>query len=213
LAGCVFPSKLHKQACLVVGCLVRLACGWLLCAELCYIVLPTCPVLCKGDWNMACLHTILAPAQEEALYCHMHAASSTDCPVDHNDCIVQFCVQSEAGPKRLKVGLTGYPNVGKSSTINALFGSKKTAVAPTPGKTKHFQTLNVTEQLTLCDCPGLVLPRYAASKAEMVAAGTVQRLAAYLNRTTCCMLLLHSCLLGAACTAAHMVALRVRCLC
>ena len=37
------------------------------------------------------------------------------------------------------VGLTGYPNVGKSSTINALFGSKKTAVAPTPGKTKHFQ--------------------------------------------------------------------------
>ena len=69
------------------------------------------------------------------------------------------------------VGLTGYPNVGKSSTINALFGSKKTAVAPTPGKTKHFQTLNVTERLTLCDCPGLVLPRYAASKAEMVAAG------------------------------------------
>ena len=80
-------------------------------------------------------------------------------------------LQSEGGPRRLMVGLTGYPNVGKSSTINALFGSKKTAVAPTPGKTKHFQTLNVTERLTLCDCPGLVLPRYAASKAEMVAAG------------------------------------------
>eukprot|EP00891_Asterochloris_glomerata_P002392 jgi/Astpho2/2392/e_gw1.00044.39.1_t len=79
----------------------------------------------------------------------------------------------EAGPRRLMVGLTGYPNVGKSSTINALFGSKKTAVAPTPGKTKHFQTLNVTERLTLCDCPGLVLPRYAASKAEMVAAGVI----------------------------------------
>lgn len=72
---------------------------------------------------------------------------------------------------RLTVGLTGYPNVGKSSTINALFGSKKTAVAPTPGKTKHFQTLNITDKLTLCDCPGLVLPRYAASKSEMVAAG------------------------------------------
>jgi large subunit GTPase 1 len=82
--------------------------------------------------------------------------------------------QSDAdSARRLKVGLTGYPNVGKSSTINALFGSKKTAVAPTPGKTKHFQTLNVTEQLMLCDCPGLVLPRYAASKAEMVAAGVI----------------------------------------
>ena len=69
------------------------------------------------------------------------------------------------------VGLTGYPNVGKSSTINALFGAKKAAVAATPGKTKHFQTLNINAKLTLCDCPGLVLPRYAASKAEMVAAG------------------------------------------
>lgn len=69
------------------------------------------------------------------------------------------------------VGLTGYPNVGKSSTINALFGAKKTAVAATPGKTKHFQTLNVTPALTLCDCPGLVLPTYAASKADLVAAG------------------------------------------
>ncbi|KAK9821718.1 hypothetical protein WJX81_002790 [Elliptochloris bilobata] len=78
-----------------------------------------------------------------------------------------------AGGRRLMVGLTGYPNVGKSSTINALFGAKKTAVAPTPGKTKHFQTLNVTARLTLCDCPGLVLPRYAASKAEMVAAGVI----------------------------------------
>lgn len=69
------------------------------------------------------------------------------------------------------VGLVGYPNVGKSSTINALFGSKKTAVAATPGKTKHFQTLNITERLTLCDCPGLVLPRSASSKGELVAAG------------------------------------------
>jgi len=48
----------------------------------------------------------------------------------------------------------GFPNVGKSSTINAIFGAKKTAVAPTPGKTKHFQTLNVSPTLCLCDCPG-----------------------------------------------------------
>lgn len=78
---------------------------------------------------------------------------------------------SQDGQRRLVVGLTGYPNVGKSSTINALFGSKKTAVAATPGKTKHFQTLFVSDTLMLCDCPGLVLPKYASSKAEMVAAG------------------------------------------
>lgn len=83
-------------------------------------------------------------------------------------------MQTDSQPEaRLMVGLTGYPNVGKSSTINALFGSKKTTVSATPGKTKHFQTLNITKNLTLVDCPGLVLPRYAASKAEMVAAGKI----------------------------------------
>eukprot|EP00803_Ostreobium_quekettii_P002175 evm.model.scf_1526.2 EVM.evm.TU.scf_1526.2 scf_1526:18380-20563(+) len=74
-------------------------------------------------------------------------------------------------PGRLVVGLTGYPNVGKSSTINALYGKKKTAVAATPGRTKHFQTLIVSDSLCLCDCPGLVLPQIASSKADMVAAG------------------------------------------
>ncbi|EFN52099.1 hypothetical protein CHLNCDRAFT_7626, partial [Chlorella variabilis] len=91
-------------------------------------------------------------------------------PLRQSECAV--ILQASRG-ERLVVGLTGYPNVGKSSTINALFGSKKTAVAPTPGKTKHFQTLNVTANLCLCDCPGLVLPQYAHSKAEMVAAGVI----------------------------------------
>ena len=37
------------------------------------------------------------------------------------------------------IGFIGYPNVGKSSTLNALAGAKCVAVASTPGKTKHFQ--------------------------------------------------------------------------
>ena len=37
------------------------------------------------------------------------------------------------------VGMVGYPNVGKSSTINALYQDKKVSVSATPGKTKHFQ--------------------------------------------------------------------------
>ncbi|KAG8231861.1 hypothetical protein J437_LFUL011766 [Ladona fulva] len=66
------------------------------------------------------------------------------------------------------LGMVGYPNVGKSSTINALVEEKKTSVSATPGKTKHFQTLFLEEDLVLCDCPGLVMPSFVSSQAEMV---------------------------------------------
>ncbi|OQR76976.1 large subunit GTPase 1-like [Tropilaelaps mercedesae] len=69
------------------------------------------------------------------------------------------------------VGLCGYPNVGKSSTINAITKSKKVSVSSTPGKTKHFQTIHLCEDLILCDCPGLVFPNFVSSKAEMVLNG------------------------------------------
>ena len=79
----------------------------------------------------------------------------------------------EENQRRLMVGLVGYPNVGKSSTINALRGEKKTTVSATPGKTKHFQTLIMDDDLCLCDCPGLVFPKFADSRAEMVANGVL----------------------------------------
>lgn len=86
-------------------------------------------------------------------------------------------VNKEYGPKeqkeRVTIGMIGYPNVGKSSTINALCGEKRVAVTSTPGKTKHFQTLILTPQITLCDCPGLVFPTFLNSKAEMVCNGVL----------------------------------------
>eukprot|EP00262_Sarcandra_glabra_P018088 TRINITY_DN6402_c0_g1_i1.p1 TRINITY_DN6402_c0_g1~~TRINITY_DN6402_c0_g1_i1.p1 ORF type:complete len:638 (+),score=126.49 TRINITY_DN6402_c0_g1_i1:203-1915(+) len=75
--------------------------------------------------------------------------------------------------KHVVVGFVGYPNVGKSSTINALLGEKRTGVTSTPGKTKHFQTLIISDELTLCDCPGLVFPSFSSSRNEMVAAGVL----------------------------------------
>ncbi|GAV57876.1 MMR_HSR1 domain-containing protein [Cephalotus follicularis] len=85
-------------------------------------------------------------------------------------------VQSHGGnlaPKNVMVGFVGYPNVGKSSTINALVGQKRTGVTSTPGKTKHFQTLIISNELTLCDCPGLVFPSFSSSRYEMIASGVL----------------------------------------
>lgn len=70
------------------------------------------------------------------------------------------------------VGWVGYPNVGKSSTINAILGKKAVSVSATPGKTKHYQThILKSDNLILCDCPGLVLPNTASTKAELVING------------------------------------------
>ncbi len=71
----------------------------------------------------------------------------------------------------IMIGFVGYPNVGKSSTINALLGQKKVGVTSTPGKTKHFQTMIVSDSVMLCDCPGLVFPSVVSSRAEMVCGG------------------------------------------
>jgi large subunit GTPase 1 len=74
---------------------------------------------------------------------------------------------------RVCVGMVGYPNVGKSSTVNALVAAKKTGVSATPGKTKHFQTLELGDGLLLADCPGLVFPSFTASRAELVCNGVL----------------------------------------
>lgn len=75
--------------------------------------------------------------------------------------------------RKTQIGLVGYPNVGKSSTINALIGAKKVSVSATPGKTKHFQTIHLSDSVILCDCPGLVFPNFASTKAELVCNGVL----------------------------------------
>jgi large subunit GTPase 1 len=88
------------------------------------------------------------------------------------DC-VEFLDSSGNHSEKLVVGLVGYPNVGKSSTINSLLGEKKVSVSSTPGKTKHFQTINLSDKIILCDCPGLVFPQFATTKADLVCDGVL----------------------------------------
>ena len=48
--------------------------------------------------------------------------------------------------------------MGKSSLINGLVGKNVVSTSSTPGKTKHFQTILLSEDIELIDCPGLVFP-------------------------------------------------------
>ncbi|OAD07173.1 hypothetical protein MUCCIDRAFT_20654, partial [Mucor lusitanicus CBS 277.49] len=83
-------------------------------------------------------------------------------------------VKNENGEiEKMTIGLVGYPNVGKSSTINAIIGEKRVSVSSTPGKTKHFQTIHLNESLVLCDCPGLVFPTFSTTKADQVCNGVL----------------------------------------
>ncbi|KAM9848402.1 large subunit GTPase 1 homolog [Aulostomus maculatus] len=93
----------------------------------------------------------------------------------HKDELLEMFKAVHRGPRckdnQLTVGLVGYPNVGKSSTINTILRNKKVSVSATPGHTKHFQTLYVEPGLCLCDCPGLVMPSFVSTKAEMICWG------------------------------------------
>merc|ERR1711976_534182 len=64
--------------------------------------------------------------------------------------------------------MIGYPNVGKSSIINVLLNRKNVAVAGTPGKTKKLQTINLNQNITLCDCPGIIFPTFISNKSDLV---------------------------------------------
>uniref|UniRef100_A0A3Q3GNV2 Large subunit GTPase 1 homolog n=1 Tax=Labrus bergylta TaxID=56723 RepID=A0A3Q3GNV2_9LABR len=93
----------------------------------------------------------------------------------HMDELLDMFKAVHNGPRckdgQLTVGLVGYPNVGKSSSINTILRHKKVSVSATPGHTKHFQTLYVDQSLCLCDCPGLVMPSFVSTKAEMICSG------------------------------------------
>lgn len=86
--------------------------------------------------------------------------------------------ESSASSSKATVGMIGYPNVGKSSVINALFqvtstdhSVQRVSVSATPGHTKHFQTLHLSKDTILCDCPGLVFPTFMSTKAELICNG------------------------------------------
>ncbi|XP_037714732.1 nucleolar GTP-binding protein 2 [Drosophila subpulchrella] len=75
--------------------------------------------------------------------------------------------------KQISVGFIGYPNVGKSSVINALRSKKVCKVAPIAGETKVWQYITLMKRIFLIDCPGVVYPT-AETDTEKVLKGVVR---------------------------------------
>lgn len=70
--------------------------------------------------------------------------------------VLRQFAQLHRDKQQISVGLCGYPNVGKSSIINALLGSNSCRTAPVPGETKIWQYVTLTKRIFLIDAPGVV---------------------------------------------------------
>ncbi len=62
--------------------------------------------------------------------------------------------------KSLRVMVLGIPNVGKSSFINRMANSKKTAVGDRPGVTRGKQWVTIDKEIELLDMPGILWPKF-----------------------------------------------------
>lgn len=89
-------------------------------------------------------------------------------PTDDNDSEIDTKDRVRFQNGILTIGCVGFPNVGKSSLLNALMGKKVVSVSQTPGHTKYFQTIFLTKNVRLCDCPGLVFPSCVPRKLQVL---------------------------------------------
>lgn len=118
---------------------------------------------------------MLYPEKEHILLINKADISQTRCAVEGYRCIYYSALDGNSlselvsGLENVAVGFIGYPNVGKSSTINLITKQKKVRVSQTPGKTKYIQTIPLKNGVCLLDCPGLVFPRH--SKIDLILHG------------------------------------------
>ena len=75
----------------------------------------------------------------------------------------------------IKIGLVGFPNVGKSSFLNSLMCQKKVATSSRPGKTKYFQSLLLpgNSAVILHDSPGILFPSLSKDTGTALCEGKV----------------------------------------
>ncbi|KAL2269978.1 hypothetical protein VTJ83DRAFT_2162 [Remersonia thermophila] len=104
-----------------------------------------------------------------------HTFNHRDMTVQSTSAALLRALKAYAASRNLKraisVGVIGYPNVGKSSVINALLsrlGGGQRAACPAgaeAGVTTSIRAVKIDKRLTLLDSPGIVFPSTASSSA------------------------------------------------
>ena len=74
--------------------------------------------------------------------------------------------------RSVRIMILGIPNVGKSTLINFLSGSKATRTANTPGHAKGKQWVRLSSGLDLLDTPGVLWPKFEDQNAALKLAAT-----------------------------------------
>lgn len=80
----------------------------------------------------------------------------------------------EGEDKRMKVGVIGYPNTGKSSILNLLAGKKAAGVGSEAGFTKGIQKIRLSADIVLIDTPGIIPEQeYSQTEKQKIAQHTI----------------------------------------
>ncbi|KAF4971858.1 hypothetical protein FZEAL_9738 [Fusarium zealandicum] len=115
------------------------------------------------------------PLRASGAAANAHTFNHRDLTVQSTSATLFKALKSYAATRQLKravsVGVIGYPNVGKSSVINALLsrmsgkGSSASRACPAgaeAGVTTSIRSVKIDQKLTLLDSPGVVFPSSSA---------------------------------------------------
>lgn len=100
-----------------------------------------------------------------------HGGSASGSEAFGADGLIQLLknyARSASKKLRVRVGVVGFPNVGKSSLINSLKRARVCKVGATPGVTTAKQEIHLDSTVSLLDCPGIVFAADGAKDASLM---------------------------------------------